>query len=200
MTAYTKSDFKKCSHVHARERKEIVEDINCALESTEFIFRPLNGYDNDGIPYGFYTIGMARFGLPEIYVSGIAINDINFCQLYPHLKLMHEYLTQGGYGRKTVVETVMAMNREWGNTNIGPFFQVRPVDPERLCYGQAQMLRYWAEDQQCLDTLKAVQIVWRNTPEDPYPLKSTNKQLLLDYVPFGTPVPKDITEIVHATA
>lgn len=201
MTAYTKSDYVRSAHLFKRDIKEILEQINDQLDRVEFTVRPLFGQPNDGIPYGFYTVGFSRFNLPEIYVSGIAINDFNYNLLYPHIKAMHSWLSQNGYGAKTAQEVAMAMNRELANTEIGQFFQVRPVDAERMVYGQAQMLRHWLVDQNHLEQAKAIQIVWRNPGDTEFPIVSSKNQLLLDYVPFGTPIPKPITTgVLNAAA
>lgn len=201
MTAYTKSDIVKPSHVLKEEIIETLLDINDKLDRQEFIVKPLYGQASDGIPYGFYTIGFSRFNLPEIYVSGIAVNDFNFNLLYPHIKGMQQFLTMNGYGNKSSSEVAMAMNRAYATTEIGPFFQVRPIDSERLLYGQAQVLRYWLDEQNHREHAKAVQIVWRNPSDMEFPIESSKNQLLLDYVPFGVPVPKSITTgVVNAAA
>lgn len=201
MTAYTKRDIVKPSHVLKEEIIEALLDINDKLDRQEFIVKPLYGQASDGIPYGFYTIGFSRFNLPEIYVSGIAVNDFNFQMLYPHIKAFQGFLTMNGFGLKTSQEVAMAMNVELSKTDVGPFFQVRPIDPERLLYGQAQVLRYWLDEQKHREHAKAIQIVWRNPSDTEFPIESSKNQLLLDYVPFGTPVPKSITTgVVNAAA
>lgn len=201
MTAYTKSGSVKSKSVLKQEIVEVLLDINDKLDRTEFIVRPLYGDSRDGIPYGFYTIGFSRFNLPEIYVSGIAVNDFNFNMLYPHIKTFQGFLSLNGFGAKTSQEVAMAMNKELADTEVGPFFQVRPIDAERLLYGQAQMLRYWLDEQNHREHAKAVQIVWRNPGDAEFPIESSKNQLLLDYVPFGTPVPKLITTgVVNAAA
>ena len=201
MTAYTKSSIVKPSYVLKAEIKETLLDINDKLDRQEFIVKPLYGSVSDGIPYGFYTIGFSRFNLPEIYVSGIAVNDFNFQMIYPHIKAFQGFLTMNGFGLRTSQEVAMAMNKELANTEIGPFFQVRPVDAERLLYGQAQVLRYWLDEQNHRAHAKAVQIVWRNPTDIDFPIESSKNQLLLDYVPFGMPIPKSITTgVVNAAA
>lgn len=192
MTAYTKGNYVRLAQLFKRDVSELLTYINDQLDRVEFVVRPLHGQPSDGVPYGFYTIGFARFNLPEIYVSGVAINDFNYNLLFPHIQALHSWLSQNGYGSKTSQEVAMAMNRELANTEIGQFFQARPVDAERMVYGQAQMLRYWLEEQQCLDNAKAIQIVWRNPGDVEFPIVSSKNQLLLDYVPFGTPIPKPI--------
>lgn len=201
MTAYTKQAIGKPSHLLKAEITETLLDINDKLDRQEFIVKPLYGQASDGIPYGFYTIGFSRFNLPEIYVSGIAVNDFNFNILYPHIKSFQGFLTMNGFGLRTSQEVAMAMNKELANLDIGAVFQVRPIDAERLLYGQAQVLRYWLDEQQHREHAKAVQIVWRNPTDMEFPIESSKNQLLLDYVPFGTPVPKLITTgVVHAAA
>lgn len=198
MTAYTRDGAWKTSEKLQQDIAVVLEDVEAKLGVMEFLINPL-GSDHQ-IPYGFHTVGFTKVLLPEIYVSGMAVNDIGFRQLYPFMKALFTYLTVNGCAMHPSGEVCKVINEQFELADLHHFFQARPVDVERLIYGQGLVLRYWLDAHGYREGAQAIQIVWRENNEQDFPVVSTFSQLLLDYVPFGTPCPTPIVGIQNATA
>ena len=169
-----------------------VEDIEHRLKHVEFMVNPLSAVSPEGVPYGFYTIGFTSVLLPEIYVSGVYVNDDNFRVLYPFLKSLYSFLTLNGCALQPAGEVCKLINDQLVLADLHELFQARPVDAERMMYGQCLTLRHWAAHRELLDAVQGIQIVHKGEEDTGFPVVSTPTQLLLDYVPFGTPTPKPI--------
>ena len=198
MTAYTRDGSWKSSEQLKIDVKAAVDDVEDKLAKIEFLINPLQA--DHQTPYGFHTIGFTKVMLPELYVSGMAVNDIGFRALYPFLKALFTYLSINGAAMHPSGEVCKVINEQLELADIGDFFQARPVDAERLLYGQALVLRYWADKNDLRDDVQAIQIVWRDSTDQEWPVVSTPGQLLLDYVPYGTPCPTPLLGIQNASA
>lgn len=169
-----------------------IADVVYRLKHVEFMVNPLSAVSHENIPYGFYTIGFTNVLLPEIYVSGMYVNDDNFRQLYPFLKSLYSFLTMNGCALQPAGEVCKLINDQLVLSGLHNIFQARPVDAERMLYGQCLTLRNWAKQHDLLDAVQGIQIVHKGVDDTSFPMVSTPTQLLLDYVPFGTPSPKPI--------
>lgn len=169
-----------------------VTDTDDRLKHVEFTVNPLTAVSHENIPYGFYTIGFTKVLLPEVYVSGVYVNDANFCMLYPFLKSLYSFLTLNGCALQPAGEVCKLINDQLVLAELHNHFQARPVNAERMMYGQCLTLRNWAKHSDLLDAVQGIQIVHKGEDDTSFPMVSTPTQLLLDYVPFGTPTPKPI--------
>lgn len=186
MSAQAMSGDFKSSHVLKAEIENILVDVNAKLEQIEFLVNPLQtGYQT---PMGFHTVGFTRVLLPEFYVSGIAVNDAKFREIYPFMKSLFGFLSVTGSAMQPSSEVCRVINEQFVHAGLDGNYQARPVDTERLLYGQGQMLRRWLDKEGYRDEAQAIQIVWRDDDSE-WPVISTERQLLLDYVPFGTKCP-----------
>lgn len=197
MTAYTRDGSWKSSEQLQIDIKAAVDDVEEKLAKIEFLINPLQA--DHQTPYGFHTIGFTKVMLPELYVSGMTVNDLGFRALYPFLKALFTYLSINGAAMHPSGEVCKVINEQLEIAELGHFFQARPVDPERLLYGQALVLRYWADRKEIRDDVQAIQIVWRESTDQEFPVVSGMGQLLLDYVPFGTSCPTPLVGIQHAS-
>lgn len=168
---------------------ETVTEIKEKLTRMEFLVNPVGSFN--GAPYGFYTLGFTKVLLPEIYVSGMAINSQPFRELYPFISSLYTYLNINGCALHPSGEICQVINDQLTIAGLTDF-QARPIDPARLMYGQALLLRHWAADEGIVADVDAIQIVHRINGTPNFPMVSTENQLLVDYVPFGTPCPEPI--------
>ena len=168
----------------------LVNDINSKLEKIEFLINPIAA--DYGTPYGFHTIGFSKVTLPEIYMSGVGINDNVFRSIYPFIKDLFTFLNLNGCGLHPSGEVCKVINEQLIIAGLDNF-QARPIDPTRLMYGQAVMLRHWADQHSYTPDVQAIQIVHRVEDAPSFPVVSTENQLLVDYVPFGTACPEPIS-------
>lgn len=166
-----------------------ITDIKNKLTKIEFLVNPVGS--GPGVPYGFYTIGFTKVLLPEIYVSGMAINSRQFCELYPFISSLYTYLNINGCAMHPSGEVCKVINDQLAIAGLTDF-QARPIDPMRLMYGQALLLRHWVSSEGIEPDVTAIQIVHRVTGTPDFPMVSTENQMLVDYVPFGTPCPEPI--------
>lgn len=187
MSAYTKNGAWKDATLLKTEIAELVSDIKNKLQFMDMLVNPLLGDDN--LPYGFYTVGNSRLGLPEYYVSGVAVNDVNFRVLYPFLLDLQGQLLEAGLSGGKSIEISKAVNEALQVVGMSGMFQARPIDANRMLYGQGISLRHWLTDEKLLGEATVIQIVWRESDERDFPVHSSSTQLLVDYVPFGTKAP-----------
>lgn len=190
MTASTSNYLPVTSKLVHQEKDIFLEDAKSRLSRTEFLIKPLAAYPSEGIPYGFYTVGLSRQGLPEFYVSGVLINSGIFRVVYSGLKLFVEWLAENNHDETTAQEICRLFNDNFSDPESRQYFEARPIDVERLVYGPAQLLRYWLDREGYRNTAQAIQIVWREDVTYSFPVHSSEQQLLIDYVPFGTKVPE----------
>lgn len=185
----------KCSHVLEQEINDVLYQIDDKLRTTEFVINPIHGNIMEGIPPGWYTIGMSSFRLPEVFVSGIAVNDERYGAVYPVLRdILLDLSASQERSRGTLHEDCAAINARLREDKLGEFLEVRPIDSQRFMYGQGQILKYYAMRNGIEESVKAVQVVWRDDNESPYPLETTVAQQVIEYVPFGVKLPKPLIE------
>lgn len=184
--------FKDSSQLNA-EILEIVKAIEVDLNVIEFLINPISS--SNRTPFGFHTIGFTKVALPEIYVSGIVIGSAEFMQLIPFIKSLHTFLILNGKAMLPAGEVSWSINEQLALCGFSQKYQARPIDTERLLYGQGLTLRHWLKHTELIDSAQAIQIVWRETSDVDFPMVNTDQQLLVDYVPFGVTCPKPIIEL-----
>lgn len=189
MSAIAGNGWKSSTQLK-RDAADIIQDTNAKLKLIEFLVSPLGS--GHQVPFGFFTLGFTKVLLPEIYVSGIAVNDVTFRELYPFIRSLYKFLSINGAAMHPAGEICKVVNEQLRISGLNQF-QARPIDIERLLYGQALELRYWLDNEDLRNVSQAIQIVWRGDVTKDFPMVSTTEQLLVDYVPFGTPCPKPIT-------
>lgn len=173
--------------------KELVEQFKNYLETKDVLVVPLQGSDFESVPYGFYTVGLTLKGLPELFASGIDSKSREFTYIANNLLSQIPRLFDDPTGVHVQTWAGILTNILHQDT-LGHYFTVQPIDPERFMYGQGLGLRYWAEATGV--TPKVVQIVWRESLQDMFPIVSNATQQLIDYVPFGVKPAKNIMELI----
>ncbi|ABY63227.1 hypothetical protein ST201phi2-1p403 [Pseudomonas phage 201phi2-1] len=171
------------SHQARQQVVDAIEQVTSRIDTFGFAIWPLMPYTERGIPPGFITIGCTKIGIPEFYVSGIPAHSDEADQLIKTLREFYSYARDNAMGIEPMELCHMVNTRDEGQ--IVPQYQYRPVDSERLMYGQCTILRHWAESVGLKEQVMGVQIVHRQTPEADFPMYSTPAQLLLDWTPFG---------------
>lgn len=170
----------------------VLSEITDNLKRIEFLINPIEA--DYKIPFGFHTVGFTRVLLPEIYVSGVTVNGAMFRELYPFLKSLYTFLNLNHCAMHPAGEICKLINEQLTIAGMTDY-QARPVDPTRLMYGQALLLRHWCKQEGTLEDVQGIQIVHRIPGTPDFPMVSTENQLLLDYVPFGVPCPELITGV-----
>lgn len=170
-----------------RDVEDSVRDVRGCLKVIEFLINPLEA--GPGIPFGFHTVGFTRVLLPEIYMSGVMVNGPMFRQIYPFLKSLYTFLNLNHCALQPSIEVCKVINEQLQLAGLTDL-QARPIDPVRLMYGQAMLLRYWATAEGTMEEVQGIQIVHRTEDMLSFPMVSTENQMLIDYVPFGTPCPE----------
>lgn len=175
----------------ARHVREVVERI----DTFGFTVWPFAPDPDNCIPVGFCTIGLTRIGLPEIYVSGISPNSREGEAIIEQVRRIHTFTTHEP-AHVPVMELCTEVNQMMASEpDVKVVHQWRPVNPDRLMYGQATMIRFWAEREGLLEKVQGIQIVHRQ-PDGHFPYISTPEQLLLDWNPYGTNTFLNVKEVV----
>lgn len=173
------------SHVYRDQVDNAIEQVNSRMDVFGFAVWPLSPDPEHGIPCGFTTIGFTRIGLPEFYVSGIPAHHRDAHELIAKLRELYSYAKDTVLAIEPM-DLCMQVNMERSVDEQPSAYQWRPVDSERLLYGQCSTLRHWAESAGLLEMVTGIQIVHRPQPDADFPMVSTPQQLLLDWNPFGS--------------
>jgi len=175
--------FLTSEHVRSQVASAL-EQLASRIDAFGFAVWPLINDDEHGIPAGFLTVGFTKIGLPEFYVSGIPAYGKEGAEIIKNLRELHAYAHDNSLSTNAL-DFCNSVNMR-NAVDDKPLYQWRPVDADRLLYGQATILRNWVESVGLTSLVQGIQIVHRNSPDVDFPMYSTPNQLLLDWVPFGT--------------
>lgn len=172
-------------------KRDIAKSVKDAVERIDnigFTVWPCNPDPDHGLPVGWFTIGMTRVGLPEFYVSGMAPYGREAEEIVGRLRRLFE-ISKNLNTITNNAELCREVNTKFAETFAGNEheipYQWRPIDTERLTYGQGMMIRWWAEHEEIGEIVQGIQIVRRDQYGN-FPMHDTPDQLLLEWAPFGT--------------